>query len=82
MQRHAWPTASRQNSKSPAQKTPSRIRLPQKKYTPALWKHNTLPVHFILVVDDFGIKFGGEEHLQHLIVSLKTYYEIDINGGI
>ena len=33
------------------------------KYTPGLWKHNTRPVHFTLVVDDFGIKFVGEEHL-------------------
>ena len=49
------------------------------KYTPGLWKHNTRPVHFTLVVDDFGIKFVGEEHLQHLITSLKKYYEIDID---
>ena len=47
--------------------------------TPALWAHETRKTMFALVVDDFGIKFVGEEHLQHLIASLKTYYEIDID---
>ena len=30
-------------------------------------------------MEDFGIKFVGEENLQHLIPSLKIYYEIDID---
>ena len=45
-------------------------------HTPGLWRHNFLPVQFTLVVDDFGIKFFCVEHLQHLVESLKKFYEI------
>ena len=29
----------------------------QSKLVPGLWKHNARPLHFTLVVDDFGVKF-------------------------
>jgi hypothetical protein len=32
--------------------------------TPGLWKHETRPTTFTLVVDDFGIKFVGDEHAR------------------
>ena len=32
----------------------------------------TKPVQFSLVVDDFGVKYVGEEHVQHLIQALTT----------
>ena len=35
----------------------------------------TRPVQFGLVVDDFGIKYIGKEHADHLIRSLRKYYE-------
>jgi len=35
-------------------------------HTPGLWKHVSRPVWFNLCVDDFGIKYIGREHLQHL----------------
>jgi hypothetical protein len=35
-------------------------------HTPGLWKHESRPVWFNLAVDDFGIKYIGEEHLRHL----------------
>jgi hypothetical protein len=35
-------------------------------HTPGLWKHVTPPVWFNLCVDNFGIKYIGREHLQHL----------------
>ena len=28
------------------------------------------PISFTLVVDDFGIKYVGEEHLQHLLYAI------------
>ena len=30
--------------------------------TPGLWKHDTRPICFSLVVDNFGVKYVGEEH--------------------
>ena len=29
---------------------------------PGLWTHNTRPISFTLVVDDFEIKYVGKEH--------------------
>jgi len=35
-------------------------------HTPGLWKHVSRPVWVNLCVEDFGIKYIGREHLQHL----------------
>ena len=50
---------------------------------PGLWKHKTRPVVFSLVVDDFGIKYVGKEHADHLVNSLQADYKITIDwtGG-
>ena len=46
-------------------------------HTPGLWKHDTRPVWFNLAVDDFGIKYIGEDNLQHLYDALRhETYEI------
>ncbi len=37
----------------------------QSKLTPRYWKHEWQPISFTLVVDDFGIKYIGKEHLIH-----------------
>jgi hypothetical protein len=52
--------------------------------TPGLWKHITRPTTFTLVVDDFGIKYVGDEHARHLIDTLSKYYtvETDWSGGL
>jgi hypothetical protein len=39
----------------------------QSKITPGLWTHDTRPICFSLVVDDFRVKYVGEEHAQHLL---------------
>ena len=44
--------------------------------TSGLWRHVWRPVTFTLVVDDFGIKFTGETHANHLIQTLKKDNEI------
>lgn len=41
-----------------------------------LWKHKWRPIVFTLVVDDFGVKFTGKEHAQHLMDVLKKHYEV------
>jgi hypothetical protein len=46
-------------------------------HTPGLWKHDSRPVWFNLAVDDFGIKYIGEDNIQHLYDALqKETYEI------
>jgi len=44
---------------------------------PGLWKHTTRPVQFTLTVDDFGVKYVGQEHAQHLIAALRQHYEVE-----
>jgi hypothetical protein len=46
------------------------------KHTPGLWKHLTRPISFTLVVDDFGVKYVGREHVDHLIKCIKEKYEL------
>ena len=41
-------------------------------HTPGLWRHVTRPIQFTLVVDDFGIKYEGKKHLDHLITAIRT----------
>jgi hypothetical protein len=34
-------------------------------HTHGLWTHDTRPISFSLVVDDFGVKYVGCEHAEH-----------------
>lgn len=45
-------------------------------HTPGLFQHDTRPVTFCLVVDDFGIKYVGEEHAHHLLDCLRQIYTV------
>jgi hypothetical protein len=47
------------------------------KITPGYWTHQLQLISFTLVVDDFGIKYIGKEHIQHLINTLKENYDIE-----
>ena len=48
-------------------------------YNPSLFWHTIRPIWFFLVVDDFGIKYVGKEHVhvQHLRGILKEFYEVE-----
>jgi hypothetical protein len=48
----------------------------QSKITPGYWTHQWQPISFALAVDDFGIKYIGKEHAQHLINTMKQDYKI------
>ena len=39
------------------------------------------PNFFLLVIDDFGIKYTKKEYLNHLIKHLKTKYETNLGDG-
>ena len=48
----------------------------QSELVPRLWQHDTRPVQFTLVVDDFGLKYVGEEHANHLKQVLEEHYTL------
>ncbi len=48
----------------------------QSKLVPGLWKHTTRPISFTLVVDNFGVKYVGKEHVEHLMTILQEHYQI------
>jgi hypothetical protein len=52
-------------------------------HTHGLWKHDTGPISFSLVVDYFGVKYVGREHAEHLMECIKKNYNIssDWNGS-
>jgi hypothetical protein len=45
-------------------------------HTPGLWTHDTRPISFSLVVDDFGVKYVCREHAEHLMTCIKKNYTI------
>ena len=49
----------------------------QSKVTPGFLKHKWRPIAFSLVVDNFGVKYVGKEHADHLTAALKQDYELD-----
>ena len=48
----------------------------QSKFTPGLWTHETRPICFTLVVDDFGVKYIGKQHAEHLLQVLEEHYKV------
>ena len=44
--------------------------------TPGFWKHDTQPIRFTLIVDDFGVKYVGKKHADHPINVLKKHYTV------
>jgi hypothetical protein len=51
----------------------------QSKVTPGLWKHDWRPLLFTLCVDNFGIKYVGREHANHLAKILEECYKCSID---
>ncbi len=51
----------------------------QSKLVPGLWQHDTRPIQFTFVLEDFGIKYVGEEHAMHLKKVLKLHYKLTCN---
>jgi hypothetical protein len=51
----------------------------QTPHTPGLFRHETRPVMFSLIVDDFGVQYKGREHAEHLITTLQLLYKITID---
>jgi hypothetical protein len=47
--------------------------------TPGLWRHESQTITFSLVVDDFGVKYVGDQHTRHLIKALEDLYTVSSN---
>jgi hypothetical protein len=47
--------------------------------TPCLFRHDTYPTAFTLVVDDFGIKYAKKEHADHLLNALRELYIMTVD---
>ena len=43
---------------------------------PGLWTHETRPIQFTLVVDDFGVKYTRKEDADHLLKTIKAHYDV------
>jgi hypothetical protein len=46
------------------------------RHTPGLWLHKTRRISFTLVVDDFAVKYVGNQHAEHLRNALLRTYEL------
>ena len=47
--------------------------------THGLWRHKTRDIVFSLVVDDFGIRYTSRDDADHLIATLKQFYEVSLD---
>jgi hypothetical protein len=56
----------------------------QMEHTHGLFKHETRPVMFALVIDDFGVQYVGQENAQHLadVISAKYKMTTDWRGEL
>jgi hypothetical protein len=49
-------------------------------HTHGLWTHNTRPISFLLLVDDFGVKYVGRELAEHLMECIKKIITFPATG--
>ena len=52
------------------------------KFTSGLFTHETRPIQFSLIVDDFAVKWTNKADFDHLLQSLETKYTMtcDVEG--
>ena len=50
------------------------------KHTRGLWVHETRDIQFVLVLDNFGIKYTKEEDKNRLFNALKDRYTIEVDS--
>ena len=48
----------------------------QSDITPVFWTKNWRPICFLLCVDDFGVKYVGKQHAEHLTTVLREQCKI------
>ena len=55
---------------------PNKHGYQQSKLVPGLWKHNTRPIYFTLIVNNFGVKYTRQEDVNHLKTVLEHNYTV------
>ena len=50
------------------------------KQTEALWKHDTKTITFVLVLDDFGVKYINKKDVEDLIKNVRKKLRRNISG--
>ena len=50
------------------------------KHTPGLWRHESQPTTFTLMVDDFGIKYFNKSDADHIFQALGQNYSLTIDS--
>jgi retron-type reverse transcriptase len=53
---------------------------PLMQHTHGLWKHDIHTISLLLVVDDFGVKYVGREHAEHLMKCIKKIITFPATG--
>ncbi len=48
-------------------------------HLPRLWKHHTQPIQFMLVINDFGLKYVNKKDAEHLLNDPKDHYKVEID---
>ena len=54
----------------------------QSQITPGLWKHESRPTIFTLVVDNFAIKYLMDKDAHHLIDAVKQNYKCTVDWEV
>lgn len=47
--------------------------------TPGLWRHKTSPITCFHVINDFGVKYVGRQHAEHLVAAIEALYLVTTN---
>ena len=47
----------------------------QTAHTPGLWKHTSIPIMFVICVDDFGVQYVGAENSHYFITTLNNPHQ-------
>ena len=45
-------------------------------HTPGLWRHKWIPRTFYFMVNYFGVKYVGKQHVEHLIHTIKYHCQL------
>ena len=81
-QNPAWnvrPPIYRQNRLQIAHWPSCTIRILPMPPHPGLWTHKNWPIRFMLCVDNFGIKYVGKYHDEHLLNRLRKRYTVTMD---
>ena len=71
-----WTTTSSNNHTLCPCLTPGTLWIISLKKDPGIFTHDSRPINFTLVVDDFGVKYSGKENAIYLKAALEDKYKV------